>query len=198
MLMPASGSASSAWGASGVRLLDYRDVPEGAFRQDFQCRHVRARRTAQPAAYFEKIARLLKPGGLVMNHGITTNSLGRRQLGSGIGEFVEEYVFPGGELMHVSTVIAGWGGRGSRCGTPNACVRTTRAPCGIGSIVWRRSASGRRLVGEKSCAPGLSTWPARACVRARLDLGATRCLPCRPLPRHVGVAGARANDLYAT
>src|SRR5581483_2917475 len=54
---------------------------------------------------FRKIHRLLKPGGLVMNHGITTNSIDGAQLGSGVGEFVEEYVFPGGELMHVSTVV---------------------------------------------------------------------------------------------
>jgi cyclopropane-fatty-acyl-phospholipid synthase len=55
--------------------------------------------------YFGKIDRLLKPGGLVMNHGITTNSLDNAQLGGGIGEFVEDYVFPGGELMHVSYVM---------------------------------------------------------------------------------------------
>jgi cyclopropane-fatty-acyl-phospholipid synthase len=88
-----------------VRLLDYRDVPEsepfdkvasvGMFE------HVGLHNLP---VYFAKINRLLKPGGLVMNHGITTNSLEGARLGSGIGEFVEDYVFPGGELMHVSTV----------------------------------------------------------------------------------------------
>jgi cyclopropane-fatty-acyl-phospholipid synthase len=57
--------------------------------------------------YFGKIRRLLKPGGLVLNHGITHNWLGGTSLGSGIGDFVEEYVFPGGELAHVSRVIQG-------------------------------------------------------------------------------------------
>jgi len=89
-----------------VRLLDYRDVPEdepfdkiasvGMFE------HVGRRNLP---LYFGKIRRLLRPGGLVMNHGITTNSHEGAQLGSGIGEFVNEYVFPGGELMHVSTVM---------------------------------------------------------------------------------------------
>ena len=49
--------------------------------------------------------RVLKPGGFVLNHGITHNALGADSLGSGIGDFVEEYVFPGGELTHVSRVI---------------------------------------------------------------------------------------------
>jgi cyclopropane-fatty-acyl-phospholipid synthase len=57
--------------------------------------------------YFGKIRRLLKPGGLVLNHGITHNWLGGTSLGSGIGDFVEEYVFPGGQLAHVSRVIQG-------------------------------------------------------------------------------------------
>ena len=89
-----------------VRLLDYRDVPED---QPFDkissvgmFEHVGRHNLP---VYFAKIDRLLKPGGLVMNHGITTNSLDNAQLGGGIGEFVEDYVFPGGELMHVSYVM---------------------------------------------------------------------------------------------
>ena len=89
-----------------VRLLDYRDVPED---QPFDkissvgmFEHVGKHNLP---VYFEKIQRLLKPGGLVMNHGITTNSLEDAGLGGGIGEFVEDYVFPGGELMHVSHVM---------------------------------------------------------------------------------------------
>ena len=57
--------------------------------------------------YFGKIRRMLKPGGLVLNHGITHNWLGHDSLGSGIGNFIEEYVFPGGQLAHVSQVIQG-------------------------------------------------------------------------------------------
>jgi cyclopropane-fatty-acyl-phospholipid synthase len=62
--------------------------------------------------YFGKIHRLLVPGGLVLNHGITHNALSRRGLGSGIGEFVEEYVFPVGELAHVSRVVEGLAAQG--------------------------------------------------------------------------------------
>ena len=89
-----------------IRLQDYRDVPE---HQPFDkiasvgmFEHVGRRNLP---TYFAKINRLLKPGGLVMNHGITTNSLENAELGGGLGEFVEEYVFPGGELVHVNEVI---------------------------------------------------------------------------------------------
>ncbi len=57
--------------------------------------------------YFGKIHHVLKPGGLVLNHGITLNQVGVESLGSGISDFVEEYVFPGGQLAHVSRVIEG-------------------------------------------------------------------------------------------
>ena len=90
-----------------VRLLDYRDVPEdepfdriasvGMFE------HVGRKNLP---VYFAKLYRLLKPGGLVLNHGITLNAVDGEELGSDIGSFIDEYVFPGGELTHVSTVIA--------------------------------------------------------------------------------------------
>jgi cyclopropane-fatty-acyl-phospholipid synthase len=93
-------------GRCEVRLMDYRDVPEDvAFDKIASVgmfEHVGKRNLP---AYFAKIYRLLKPGGIVMNHGITTNSLEDGELASGIGEFVNEYVFPGGELVHVSRVL---------------------------------------------------------------------------------------------
>ena len=60
---------------------------------------------ANMAAYFGKIHRLLKPGGLVMNHGITSGSIHPSHLGAGMGEFIQKYIFPGGELLHVSHVV---------------------------------------------------------------------------------------------
>ena len=60
---------------------------------------------AQLTAYFSKVRRLLRPGGLVMNHGITSGGTYNAQLGSGMGDFIEKYIFPGGELVHVSKVL---------------------------------------------------------------------------------------------
>jgi cyclopropane-fatty-acyl-phospholipid synthase len=56
-------------------------------------------------AYFRKIRRLLAPGGLVMNHGITAGGPDNDQLGAGMGDFIEKYIFPGGQLLHVSEVL---------------------------------------------------------------------------------------------
>ena len=55
--------------------------------------------------YFAKIRRLLKPGGLLLNHGITAGGTRNHQLGSGLGDFIDKYIFPGGELEHVSHVL---------------------------------------------------------------------------------------------
>ena len=90
-----------------VRLQDYLDLP-GDERYDKiasvgMFEHVGV---ARFPAYFGKIAQVLEPGGFVLNHGITHNEVHGTSLGSGIGDFVEEHVFPGGELTHVHRVIA--------------------------------------------------------------------------------------------
>ena len=103
-------------GQCEVQLLDYRDVPED---QPFDkiasvgmLEHVG--RSNLPI-YFGKLFRLLKPGGLAMNHGITLNVVGQDQLGSGIGDFINEYVFPGGELVHISRLVAEMAAQGLEC-----------------------------------------------------------------------------------
>jgi cyclopropane-fatty-acyl-phospholipid synthase len=89
-----------------VELLDYRDLSyEGYFDKVSSVGMFEHVGKGNLPIYFEKIYSLLKPGGLVMNHGITTNSTNDHALGSDIGNFVDEYVFPGGELVHVSTVL---------------------------------------------------------------------------------------------
>jgi cyclopropane-fatty-acyl-phospholipid synthase len=88
-----------------IELRDYRDLPE---REPYDkiasvgmFEHVGR---AQLPAYFAKINRLLEPGGLLMNHGITAAGTRNHQLGAGMGDFIERYIFPGGELLHVSKV----------------------------------------------------------------------------------------------
>jgi cyclopropane-fatty-acyl-phospholipid synthase len=60
---------------------------------------------AQMTEYCAKQARLLAPGGLALNHGITAGGVHNAQLGSGMGDFIEKYIFPGGELVHVSALL---------------------------------------------------------------------------------------------
>lgn len=88
-----------------MELRDYRELPED---QPFDkiasigmFEHVGR---ANLPDYFAKLRRLLVPGGLLMNHGITAAGTRNHQLGAGIGDFIERYIFPGGELLHVSKV----------------------------------------------------------------------------------------------
>ncbi len=41
----------------------------------------------------------------MLNHGITTSDPDSRWIGLGAGEFIDRYVFPDGELPHVSLVL---------------------------------------------------------------------------------------------
>ena len=90
-------------------LLDYRDLPEAPDEAPFDkiasigmFEHVGR---ARLPTYFDKIRRLLAPGGLLLNHGITAVGTRNAQLGSGIGDFIERWIFPGGELLHISHVL---------------------------------------------------------------------------------------------
>lgn len=89
-----------------MQLCDYRDLSEDAPYDKIASvgmfEHVGH---ANMPAYFGKIHRLLRPGGLVMNHGITAGGVRNAQLGAGMGDFIEKYIFPGGELLHVSHVL---------------------------------------------------------------------------------------------
>jgi cyclopropane-fatty-acyl-phospholipid synthase len=96
-----------------VELRDYQDLPSDVAYDKIASvgmfEHVGIQRFAR---YFGKIHALLAPGGLVLNHGITHNTLDADSLGSGLGDFVEDYVFPGGQLTHVARVIEGMAGAG--------------------------------------------------------------------------------------
>ncbi|HQS30227.1 class I SAM-dependent methyltransferase [Polaromonas sp.] len=89
-----------------VELCDYRDLAEDRpFDKIASVGMFEHVGRVNMTGYFEKIMRLLAPGGLVMNHGITAGGLENAQLGAGMGDFIEKYIFPGGELMHVSAVL---------------------------------------------------------------------------------------------
>ena len=89
-----------------MRLLDYRQLPEDEpFDKIASVGMFEHVGRANLPRYFAKIRRLLKPGGLLLNHGITAGGTRNAQLGAGIGDFIERYIFPGGELLHVSHVL---------------------------------------------------------------------------------------------
>lgn len=84
-----------------VELSDYRHM-EGSFHKIASVgmfEHVGRRRMEQ---YFTALYRLLRPGGLLLNHGITRPERVRDSVET---LFVRRKVFPGGELAHLSDVV---------------------------------------------------------------------------------------------
>ena len=87
-----------------IRLQDYRDINEtfdkitsvGMFE------HVGLKYLG---AYFGTIRKLLRDGGLAMNHGITSTDPENGATPYGAADFIEKYVFPHGELPHISLVL---------------------------------------------------------------------------------------------
>ena len=56
-------------------------------------------------AYFQAVARLLRPGGAFLNHGIVSTDAAGRPRGPPGGRFIDRHVFPGGAVPHVSRVL---------------------------------------------------------------------------------------------
>ena len=87
-----------------IRLQDYREV-SGQFDRITSVgmfEHVGLRYLGE---YFSTVNKLLAPGGVCMNHGITTSDAGNGESPFGGGEFIERYVFPQGELAHIGHVL---------------------------------------------------------------------------------------------
>jgi len=89
-----------------MHLLDYRKLdatqPYDKIASVGMFEHVGGQ---QLRSYFAQLGRLLRPGGLIMNHGITAGGVNNSQLGAGMGDFIEKYIFPGGELTHIGHVL---------------------------------------------------------------------------------------------
>lgn len=90
-------------GQVSVKLLDYRDLPvEAQFDRIASVGMFEHVGRARLPEYFGRLRRLLRPGGLLLNHGIAAGGLDNAQLGAGMGDFIERHIFPGGELVHVA------------------------------------------------------------------------------------------------
>jgi cyclopropane-fatty-acyl-phospholipid synthase len=89
-----------------VELRDYRNLPGAGVYDKIASvgmfEHVGLKNLP---VYFGKINSLLTDEGLVLNHGITTSDVGSGEMGLGAGEFIDQYVFPGGELPHLSLAL---------------------------------------------------------------------------------------------
>jgi cyclopropane-fatty-acyl-phospholipid synthase len=87
-----------------VRVEDYRDVT-GRFDRITSVgmfEHVGLRNLR---GYFTKVRELLTDNGATLNHGITSTDPNSGETPWGGGDFVERYVFPHGELPHISLAL---------------------------------------------------------------------------------------------
>ncbi len=87
-----------------IRLQDYRDV-DGVFDKITSVGMFEHVGLANLPGYFARIRSLLRDGGLALNHGITSTDPDSAESPYGAGEFIDEYVFPHGELPHISLVL---------------------------------------------------------------------------------------------
>ena len=87
-----------------IELRDYRDV-QGSFDRITSVGMFEHVGRAHLEAYFRKIHSLLTDDGLCLNHGITLTDTDRHETPYGAGSFIDRYVFPDGELPHISLVL---------------------------------------------------------------------------------------------
>ncbi|MDR5814393.1 MULTISPECIES: cyclopropane-fatty-acyl-phospholipid synthase family protein [unclassified Caballeronia] len=87
-----------------IRLQDYRDIPGQFDRITSVGMFEHVGRKNLPA-YFAKIRELLVDDGVAMNHGITSSDADSGETSFGGGEFIDKYVFPDGELPHISLAL---------------------------------------------------------------------------------------------
>ncbi|MFV2004638.1 MAG: class I SAM-dependent methyltransferase, partial [Gammaproteobacteria bacterium] len=86
-----------------VELLDYRDLPSDArYNRVVSVGMFEHIGVTNFPLYFDTIKRVLAPGGLFLNHGIT-NDTGWQD--TPITRFINSYVFPDGELTRIGDVI---------------------------------------------------------------------------------------------
>ena len=106
--------------------------------------------------YFAAVDRLLAPDGVMFLQTITVDDQWFPQY-HGTPDWIEKYIFPGGELASVGrdAEVARRGPRRSRCITPRTAARTTRTPCAPGASGSTRA--------SRACAPSGSTTASSAC-----------------------------------
>ena len=89
-----------------AELLDYRNVDESRpFDKIVSVGMVEHVGRENLEIYFEKAYRLLKPGGIFLNHGITLLSAPLEALYEANDSFVQQYVFPDGDSQPIAYIL---------------------------------------------------------------------------------------------
>ncbi|MBV8260623.1 MAG: class I SAM-dependent methyltransferase, partial [Paraburkholderia sp.] len=87
-----------------IRLQDYRDI-HGQFDRITSVGMFEHVGRKNLPGYFRKVHDLLADDGVAMNHGITSSDADSGETALGGGEFIDRYVFPDGELPHISLAL---------------------------------------------------------------------------------------------
>ena len=87
-----------------VRLQDYRDITDGPFDAISSIGMFEHVGLARLADYMERLHALVRPGGRVLNHGISRPPFDRPRLER--AGFMNRYVFPDGELHEIGSVVS--------------------------------------------------------------------------------------------
>jgi len=173
----------------GVRVLDYRGVPaEGSFDKIASVgmiEHVGRRRYAE---YFGRLARLLRPGGLLLNQGIVAlggRTTPRERLRLAVrrrwGSFIHRHIFPDTDLVPLCTTLS----EAERAGFEVRHVQSLREHYARTLRCWVRRLEDRwedavRLAGLPTCRAWRFYMAASAHLFDAGEIGVVQCLLRRP------------------
>lgn len=132
-----------------IRLQDYRDV-DGRFDRITSVGMFEHVGRKHLTSYFRKISDLLVDDGIAMNHGITSSDANSGDTALGAGEFIARYVFPNGELPHISLALQSM----QQGGLEATDVESLRRHYARTLDIWaerfeERAEEVRRIVGEE-------------------------------------------------
>ena len=160
-----------------IRVQDYRELAGEDFDAVASIGMVEHVGESQIDVYAEQLASMLRPGGRLLNHGISRLKHGNIEG----GPFSERYVFPDGETTHVSRVMLALERAGFIC-QPRRGVR--RRLCRDAAPLDRepgrehRAGGGDRRPGAPARLAALSEGGAER-IRDRLHLGLPSPLPAQ-------------------
>ncbi|MBX6333707.1 MAG: class I SAM-dependent methyltransferase, partial [Gemmatimonadaceae bacterium] len=189
-----------------VEVRDYRDFPPGVtFDKVVSVGMFEHVGRAQLPTYFREAARLTKPGGLFLNHGIVRAPDRERGMMRRVrrllwreGKFIERYVFPDGELVPLAEAVR----NAEQAGLETRDVESLREHYALTLRQWvarleRQREAAVRLVGEETYRVWRLYMAASAQAFASGRIGLAQVLLARPdREGRVRIPATRA-DLYA-
>ena len=157
-----------------VQVCDYRDLEESPDYDKIvsvgMCEHVGESRLPE---YFQKTWKLLRAGGVFLNHGIAVSATYRRKGPS----FIDKYVFPDGGLVpsgHHRSNCRELRFRSPPCRKPSRTLRMHAAALGAAARGLLRRCQ-THYWARPCIASGGSTWPAVRTPLPRAGSASTKC-----------------------